>query len=71
MRRMPMTAVHGVRRRHRTHAVATRPAQPVAEPKERPLWQTITLLYAGIVVLAAVMMTLAFVLAKLITGAAY
>jgi hypothetical protein len=31
----------------------------------------LTVLYAGIVVLAALMMTLAFVIAKLVTGAAY
>ncbi len=38
---------------------------------EPPMWKTLATLYVGIAVLGAVMLTLAFVIAKLVTGAAY
>ena len=37
---------------------------PLPRPSERPLWQVIGLLYAGIVLLAALVMTLAFSVAQ-------
>jgi hypothetical protein len=41
------------------------------ESRERPLWQVVVVLYAGLVLLAAGMMALAFVIAWLVTGVPY
>jgi hypothetical protein len=65
-----MTVVHGLRRRHRTHVVYARREQTVDEKREWPFWLTILVLYGGIALLGAFMMTLAFVVAKLVTGSA-
>jgi hypothetical protein len=67
-----MTIVHGLRRRHRHRPVARTAAhaQPAPEPKERPVRDQLLLLYGGILVIAVTMMTLAFVIAWLVTGSA-
>ncbi len=49
-----------------------RPAAPAAaEPHERELWQAVAILLGSVAVLMALVITLAFVVAKLVTGAAY
>jgi hypothetical protein len=41
------------------------------EGEERPLWQTLILLYAGLAFLVLLVISLAFVIARLLTGTAY
>ena len=45
-------------------------APPPAQETERPLWHTVAFLYAGIAVLIALEIVLAFVIAYLVTGRA-
>jgi hypothetical protein len=45
-------------------------APPPAQETERPLWHTVAFLYAGIAVLIALEIVLAFVVAYLVTGRA-
>jgi hypothetical protein len=50
-------------------AVVGRPwrlAPPRPRRMERPLWQVVGLLYAGIILLAALVMTLAFLVARVL-----
>jgi hypothetical protein len=56
--------------RHGTHRAAVRASRPrAAGPKlERPLWQTIGLLYASLVLIVAFVITLVFVVASLVAG---
>ena len=42
-------------------------APPAAAPRERPLWQIVALLYAGITLLAAVVMVAAFTVAQVLS----
>jgi hypothetical protein len=44
--------------------------QPLGRPA-RPLWQVVLVLYASLALIAAFVITLAFVVARLVTGAAY
>jgi hypothetical protein len=53
----------------RRHAAHVADAGPVRT--EPPMWKTLTTMYVGIAVLAVCMMGLAFLIAKLVTGAAY
>jgi hypothetical protein len=46
-------------------------AEAGPEGTEPPMWKTLATLYVGIAFLAAFMMTLAFLVARLVTGAAY
>jgi hypothetical protein len=41
------------------------------ESLERPLWQPVAVLIASLVLIVAFTITLAFVIARLVTGAAY
>jgi hypothetical protein len=61
-----MATVTRERLRRRDAIVASRPRRPAPPPRpsERPLWQVIGLLYAGIILLAALVMTLAFSVAQ-------
>ncbi len=43
----------------------------LAESRERPLWQLVVVLLASIALIVAFVITLAFVVARLVTGAAY
>lgn len=43
----------------------------LAESRERPLWQPVVVLLASIALIVAFVITLAFVVARLVTGAAY
>ncbi len=45
-------------------------APPPAQETERPMWHTVAFLYAGIAVLVALEIVLAFVVAYLVTGRA-
>ena len=46
-------------------------APPPAQETERPIWQTVAFLYAGIAILIALEIVLAFVVAYLVTGRAF
>jgi len=65
-----MTVVHGLTRRHRDRTATRAAPQTAPAPKERPVRDELLILYGGILVIAAAMMTLAFVIAWLVTGSA-
>jgi len=66
-----MTVVHGLtrRQRHRRPAAGAAAVTP-RPPKERPIRDELALLYGGILVIAVIMMSLAFATAWLVTGSA-
>jgi hypothetical protein len=55
--------------RHRRPQPA--PAASPREGPERPLWQAVILLYGSLALFAVLLITLAFLVARLVTGAAY
>ncbi|HEU0248627.1 MAG TPA: hypothetical protein VFR38_16240 [Gaiellaceae bacterium] len=62
-------------RRHRRSRFPSRPSEATrpmpTESLERPLWQPVGVLIASLVLIVAFAITLAFVIARLVTGAAY
>ena len=62
-------------RRHHLSRFPSRPSEATpsvpTESLERPLWQPVAVLIASLVLIVAFTITLAFVIARLVTGAAY
>jgi hypothetical protein len=62
-------------RRHRLWRLPSRRSEPTppvpTESSERPLWQAVVVLIASLALIVAFTITLAFVVARLVTGAAY
>jgi hypothetical protein len=62
-------------RRHRLWPFSSQPSKPTTRvsvaDEERPLWQPVSLLIASLTLIVAFVITLAFVVARLVTGIAY
>jgi hypothetical protein len=58
------------RRERHPRPQSTRPPSAPASP-EQPLWQAVVLLYGSLALIAALLITLAFLVARFVTGAAY
>jgi hypothetical protein len=58
-------AALGFRSRHRPRTL------PPSAEAERPIWQMVALLYSGLTLLVALLITTTFVVAYLVTGRAY
>jgi hypothetical protein len=58
-------------RSQRMRLVRREPCAAPPQASERPLWQVVLALYASLALIAALAITLAFVVARLVTGVAY
>ena len=69
----PLAALAQPSWRWRLHLPHPRPAAAARkrEPAERPLWLAIAVLYASLALVIASLITLAFLIARLVSGAAY